>query len=273
MLPKYHRTFGRKNLYESVSAEIDRKTVVRSAEEMQSLMVKRDRIIVEEEKQHVRVLNEFAQPIIYSESITEMVALEEELIKVGSYFINQHEYLQANNDIETASSTIGGKSSEPNPRPSSMIDRPEMALDLLKCELNFQFAKVKLIEKLLEVYEHIYDPLESVRCLQMIVDTMAHRPRINMEASMYNDSYESETRLMVEKEAFFSDVVRLQTNIEKQENQSAYDFQELKVTKVCDFVSEEFKLVDLEKTHRIGSDEAEAEQKISDEQYKFEKGI
>ena len=88
MLPKYHRTFGRKNLYESVSAEIDRKTVVRSSEEMQSLMVKRDRIIVEEEKQHVRVLNEFAQPIIYSEAITEMVALEEELIKIGSYFIN-----------------------------------------------------------------------------------------------------------------------------------------------------------------------------------------
>ena len=88
MLPKYHRTFGRKNLYESVSNEIDRKTVVRSSEEMQSLMVKRDRIIVEEEKQHVRVLNEFAQPIIYSEAITEMVALEEELIKIGSYFIN-----------------------------------------------------------------------------------------------------------------------------------------------------------------------------------------
>ena len=93
MLPKYHRTFGRKNLYESVSAEIDRKTVIRSSAEMQSLMVKRDRIIVEEEKQHVRVLNEFAQPIIYSEAITEMVALEEELIKIGSYFINQHEYL------------------------------------------------------------------------------------------------------------------------------------------------------------------------------------
>ena len=93
MLPKYHRTFGRKNLYETVSGEIDRKTEMRSAAEMQSLMVKRDRIIVEEEKQHVKVLNEFAQPIIYSEAITEMVALEEELIKIGSYFINQHEYL------------------------------------------------------------------------------------------------------------------------------------------------------------------------------------
>ena len=60
MLPKYHRTFGRKNLYETVSGEIDRKTEMRSAAEMQSLMVKRDRIIVEEEKQHVKVLNEFA---------------------------------------------------------------------------------------------------------------------------------------------------------------------------------------------------------------------
>ena len=46
-----------------------------------------------------------------------------------------------------------------------MIDRSEIAIDLLKNELDFQFAKVKLIEKLLESYEHIYDPLQSVRSL------------------------------------------------------------------------------------------------------------
>lgn len=66
-----------------------------------------------------------------------------------------------------------------------MIDRAEISLDLLRCELDFQFKKVLLIEKLFESYEHIYDPLESVRSLQMIVDTMAHRPRLNMEASYY----------------------------------------------------------------------------------------
>ena len=49
-----------------------------------------------------------------------------------------------------------------------------------------------LVEKLLESYEHIYDPLESVRCLQMIVDEIAKRPRINMEASFYSDSYDCE---------------------------------------------------------------------------------
>ena len=59
-----------------------------------------------------------------------------------------------------------------NVRPSSMIDRSEIALDLLKRETEYQFAKVQLVEKLLTSYEHIYDPLESVRSLQMIVDLM-----------------------------------------------------------------------------------------------------
>ena len=46
-LPKHHRTFGRPNLYESVSQEVDRKTKLLNAnEEMQCLMVKRDKILV-----------------------------------------------------------------------------------------------------------------------------------------------------------------------------------------------------------------------------------
>ena len=55
---------------------------------MQCLMVKRDKILVVAEKMEVRVFNEFGQPIVYAESMTDMVALEEELIKIGSYFIN-----------------------------------------------------------------------------------------------------------------------------------------------------------------------------------------
>ena len=113
---------------------------------------------------------------------------------------------------------------KPNARPSSMIDRQEIALDLLKCELDFQFRKVTLVEKLLESYEHIYDPLESVRCLQMIVDAMAQRPRINMEASFYSDSYDSENLLLDEKIRFFNNLIDLQTSHEKEENKSAFDF-------------------------------------------------
>ena len=49
----------------------------------------------------------------------------------------------------------------------------------------------------------------------MIVDVMAQRPRINMEASLYTDSYEAETRLLQEKLRFFEDFISLQTDIEK----------------------------------------------------------
>ena len=44
------------------------------------------------------------------------------------------------------------------------------------------------------------------------------------------------------------------------------------MTRVCEFVAEEYKLEELEKVNRVGSDEAEPD-KISDEQYKIEKGI
>lgn len=48
-LPKHHRTFGRPNLYESMRQEVDRKAkLLHQAEEMRSLIVKRDFIVVEE---------------------------------------------------------------------------------------------------------------------------------------------------------------------------------------------------------------------------------
>lgn len=58
----------------------------------------------------------------------------------------------------------------------------------------------------------------------MIADTMALRPRINMEASLYSDSYDSEIKLLQEKQKFFSDLTDLQTDIENDENKAAYDF-------------------------------------------------
>jgi len=88
-LPKHHRTFGRPNLYESLSKEVDRKTqLLHPMKEMQCLMVKRDKILIVSERKEVRVFNEFGQPIVYAEAMSDMVALEEELIKIGSYFIN-----------------------------------------------------------------------------------------------------------------------------------------------------------------------------------------
>ena len=54
MLPKYHRTFGRPNLYESMREEIDRRSNVNSTvDEMKSLIVKRDKILLDPLKKEV----------------------------------------------------------------------------------------------------------------------------------------------------------------------------------------------------------------------------
>ena len=103
MVPKHHRTFGRPNLYETVSQEMDRKSnPSHRISEMESLIVKKDRIVVDDRKKEVTIYNEFGQKIMYEEALNDMVELEEEMIKLGSYFINKHEYITAENDIERA---------------------------------------------------------------------------------------------------------------------------------------------------------------------------
>ena len=86
------------------------------------------------------------------------------MIKIGSFFINNYEYVLAMNEV---------LEQENANRPSSLIDRSEIVVVLYQAELEFQFAKVMLVESIMEAYEHILDPLEHIRTLQMIVDVMA----------------------------------------------------------------------------------------------------
>ena len=63
-------------------------------------------------------------------------------------------------------------------------------------ESQFQFKKVKLVMCYLEAYEHISDPLEQQRAMQVITDIMARRPRLNLYASYFRDAYEAEFRCL-----------------------------------------------------------------------------
>jgi hypothetical protein len=62
-------------------------------------MIKRDRIIVNSVTKEIKIINEFGHEIVYSEALNDMLELEEEILKIGSFYINHHEYLQASNDI------------------------------------------------------------------------------------------------------------------------------------------------------------------------------
>jgi hypothetical protein len=118
----------------------------------------------------IKVLDEHGTPIVYEESVNDMMQLEEEMVKIGSYFLNKSEF---ENHMHASE------------QPTTMIDRGEIAYQLLEFELKLQLAKATLVDTLMEVYEHTYDPLEAVRVLQIIADSMAIRPRINLDATYF----------------------------------------------------------------------------------------
>lgn len=110
----------------------------------------------------------------------------------------------------------------------------------------------------MEVYEHVCDPLETVRILQMIVDLMALRPRLNMEATHFIESYKAATNCLKQRAALYKEFLNLQKDIEVDENKSIQDFLELKLRKIQESKSEFFRLKELadnEKKRYPGSDE------------------
>jgi hypothetical protein len=44
----------------------------------------------------------------------------------------------------------------------------------------------------MECYEHVTDPLEQQKLMQVITDIMARRPRLNLNANYFLDAYEAE---------------------------------------------------------------------------------
>ncbi len=77
-------------------------------------------------------------------AMQDMKDLEEEMLKIGSYYIAKHEHL-VNTECERA---------------YPLVDRITLLEDLLDHELNFHFEKVQLVQAYMETYEHISDPLE-----------------------------------------------------------------------------------------------------------------
>lgn len=66
----------------------------------------------------------------------------------------------------------------------------------------------------------------------MIVDLIAERPRLNTEASMYSESYDSEILLMKAKASVYTGFVSMQKEIETRENKLVNDYLEIKHRKI-----------------------------------------
>jgi hypothetical protein len=115
------------------------------SKESLKLLNRIDHLEVDPKKQEVYVRDDFNVYILYECALTDMQAIEQEIIRLGSYYISRMEDLQ---DTEFE-------------RAYHRKDRQEVLRDLLACESKFQFKKVELVQVYMECYEHICDPLEQ----------------------------------------------------------------------------------------------------------------
>ena len=125
------------------------------------------------------VTDDFGINVMYDAAMGDMRAVEQELIKIVSFYINKMEPM-----IDTDLRNV-----------FPCVDRLSMIHEIIECEQQYQRTKLILCMTYLECYEHTCDVLELQRIVQIIVDLMARRPRMNLAANHFRDSYRAETEV------------------------------------------------------------------------------
>ena len=72
------------------------------------------------------------------------------------------------------------------------VDRLGILREALYWEELYQKAKLQLALQYMECYDHTCDSLEQQRLIQIVVDLLAKRPRMNLAANHFKDSYRAE---------------------------------------------------------------------------------
>ena len=106
------------------------------------------------------------------------------------------------------------------------VDRLKIAQEAFELEESFQEEKLGLVLAYLECYEHTSDILEQQRLIQMIVDEMAKRPRLNLSGSHFHDSYLAEIECLKQKTRLVRQVIDMLISQEFKENSQIREYLE-----------------------------------------------
>ncbi len=103
-----------------------------------------DNFKVDENTQEIFVIDDFGMYIIFDCALDDMINLDKEMLKIGTYFVKK-------NDTELDMKNYS----------FPMTDRFQLLEDLYECEFQYQFQKTMIVMAYLECFEHISDPLEQ----------------------------------------------------------------------------------------------------------------
>ena len=82
----------------------------------------------------------------------------------------------------------------------------------------------------MECYEHMTDPLEQQKLMQIVTDISSRRPRLNLTANYFRDAYQAESECLDAQFELMRLMVDMQITLEKTENKRLQDTLNLSYT-------------------------------------------
>jgi len=185
-----------------------RQTKKHISEQSKAYLNRVDTYRINEELREIEVIDDFGISIMYDASIMDMITFEQELAQIGTHFIKKTEL-----DFDFEKFEYG------------LIDRVEVLYDLMEYESKYQFLKAQVVLAYLDALEHSCDILAQQRLMQVIVDIMAWRPRLDLQRSWYfAQSYRAEINYLEALLKLIQTAIHFQMSNEKKENQQIRDY-------------------------------------------------
>ena len=137
--------------------------------------------------------------VVYDCALDDVKELEQEIVSIGSYFIDKASLKQAK--------------TQSNSEHNRKIDRFEILYNLWEYEWTYLQYKRKIIDCYYEIYQHTFDHDERRLLSQIIVDLTARRPRIDFRSDDYfSHSYSLEIRFLTQYLTLIRDYIDRHVN-------------------------------------------------------------
>lgn len=195
IVPKFHTTFGEPVDRQEISAEFEQNRNQDPKKGVaKRLMGRVDKIDIHTGQDVYLVTDDYGTNVMFDTSFADMRAVEQEMLKIVSFYINRVEPLQDKD--------------QRNILPS--VDRLGIVKEVILWEEKYQRAKLELALCYLECFEHTCDPLDQQRTIQILVDLMGRRPRMNFAANHFRDSYRAEIEGLELQTKIMRDIIKMQ---------------------------------------------------------------
>jgi hypothetical protein len=79
---------------------------------------------------------------------------------------------------------------------NDIVDRFQCTLDGLRWECKYLFAKLRLLQVYVSIYENTVDSVEAYRLCQRMLDIKDSIPLLDPESFYFKDSYQLQIRIL-----------------------------------------------------------------------------